>query len=1499
MASNREKGKGVVGPSKKIDADSVCVLIDDASQFALAERGLWHWTNVGSAIPKRVLWQRRDGISILSSASNMSTPPEDGMASQMIMGASTATRFIYAAYRLVFAVDISPSLFALDSHSGSIPFDDAIASLVSVAHGLVQPMECAPTQSELHLFHTLSDNQLRTSGSGGAGAPVSVTFSPQLHVSVVAQAASTSDKVLPLPHVLLHGFALTSESVGELIGRATSALRRLEGTVAAEARAAGASGSREGSRPVPSISPLLESAAGVLKLLPASACGSIVLVTDCATSLPPCAAYGSVVMQLLRHDVAVHAVQLGTCSGVHSGLGGVPDTESMQFLTTATGGFRARSRDLVDFARPLPRPGPPPEESDDAASGSAAPAFTTAYWSRLQQQVFVRTSVLNVPPQASPPPPAAPAADVHADGGIAPSDVQFVKALQPHTARPRIESSYLSNAGASPMATPRRSGESPAAPSPRIGTLSGPAPSPRGTAAVFTHRADITTLATTAARLSGSQSFGNLLARSASARWSLADSAGGAPDRSPSPPAGELTRDELEFSTSLQIRAPEADGLLAAQKRAAGFMHVPTPLMLAAADGSTVHPTAGNVAASTSVARLLQSGANAVDEWLAPPSWIDDDGHDGKSAHTASTLAATSISGHPSSEMRALPSASLAFPWSGPPPPVFMMRHRVRGYRLRVEPRLLLDARLKEGFRVVAEGGAATGRSAQKLQLLLVWQPQVMVIYTCSTAQRAGAAASGEPASDGSKSGTPSYMKVSVDIVGRQDFVRLLEATAQQQRQGTGTSVPAAGQTSAQISRLSATAVEPQRVRALRHFLSVVEQVDRALVHACAIPAILRQHPDSVPRGSLPPKLRMLLTPLASLSVPVWHRFFDVERLEVWCAPILSGVGPAYHGGPTEIASDSGDCDLLACVSRALASWATSPLPEAGRVFGTSSDPATTGPFPSPVSKPTPAAQFVKLLLGPSVAALPAASRPPSTEGTHRSAARPPPDAGLPLKPTSAGQSTRGSVTADPPKPAPAKPRTSAPGSPPVIPRIAPFALARASRFAPAGWPASTQSSLVVVHIAFFGCLPPARAVQMALLRVSIEASPSMALTPSSASREGDALRLARVAPRVTGCPLMRVMPVSDTTDAAVDTHPAIDEGPALFSEADQSGALERGRALEFEASVCCGGAALPQQLLFASLWSRCWRWTIQCSGAYGARSLASTAMSALIAARMGGSGAASAPCITPGQPWSILLWGRGTPDGPVSMRVHLARIVDTNLPQPSARAVVQAGSHVPADSGNKRRFVCPRGDSDVQPCVLQVALVVSAPADSGLVTCEVRLWMEPREGSVILTAAGSAPTDNARSGPLAAVASARGFWAALSAATRAVDASVLLRVAQEAGLQPEALQAASAPLGSGATGLATAAQRLSGDLTAAAGAFEPTGWVDQLEPAGFAAQTPSAGVSFKSPLEASAAAASPAPVPAGTSAAAPAAAQRKPSPVALPSVPDICRSLPGHLRTG
>ncbi len=335
------------------------MLIDDASLFGVAERGMWHFSNVGAELPRR-LWQQKDAMSILAATSSQAAAavaaaaiapatsaghrPSHGARSlrppPLRMSPSTSTRYVYGRYRVSVAVDASPSMFALDVHAARLPFHDAADALAALLRGLTQPMRCA------------------------AGDPA-VWFVPELHVSVLAQtafeaaptsapsAASTEAPVpcaLPPPRLLVHGQVVTAGNVEAFIGTLAGGLRAVErewfahaqqratavqqqqqqqqlqqrqglepavspsdigdvspfaapppmptaATVATAASTPHAATSASSSSS-PSLTPLLESAVYVLKLLPPDACPAVVVVTDAVAALPAATDYGSVVMQV-------------------------------------------------------------------------------------------------------------------------------------------------------------------------------------------------------------------------------------------------------------------------------------------------------------------------------------------------------------------------------------------------------------------------------------------------------------------------------------------------------------------------------------------------------------------------------------------------------------------------------------------------------------------------------------------------------------------------------------------------------------------------------------------------------------------------------------------------------------------------------------------------------------------------------------------------------------------------------------------------------------------------------------------------------------------------------------------------------------------------------------------------------------------------------------------------------------------------------------------------
>jgi len=60
------------GDELAIPADEVCVLIHNAAFFGVAERGLWHYANLGQPLPRR-LGRAKDGLSVMSGVAHAST----------------------------------------------------------------------------------------------------------------------------------------------------------------------------------------------------------------------------------------------------------------------------------------------------------------------------------------------------------------------------------------------------------------------------------------------------------------------------------------------------------------------------------------------------------------------------------------------------------------------------------------------------------------------------------------------------------------------------------------------------------------------------------------------------------------------------------------------------------------------------------------------------------------------------------------------------------------------------------------------------------------------------------------------------------------------------------------------------------------------------------------------------------------------------------------------------------------------------------------------------------------------------------------------------------------------------------------------------------------------------------------------------------------------------------------------------------------------------------
>ncbi len=121
----------------------------------------------------------------------------------------TKVSFIYAKYRVVVAVDVSPSMFVLDPQNCTLPFDTVMATLESTLRGLASPVNNVESQS---------------------------LFSPQIYLSIMARAsdvvfdpsAARGGRLPWLPRFLVHGVLLSLDALPQLLESVRMGLQTME-----------------------------------------------------------------------------------------------------------------------------------------------------------------------------------------------------------------------------------------------------------------------------------------------------------------------------------------------------------------------------------------------------------------------------------------------------------------------------------------------------------------------------------------------------------------------------------------------------------------------------------------------------------------------------------------------------------------------------------------------------------------------------------------------------------------------------------------------------------------------------------------------------------------------------------------------------------------------------------------------------------------------------------------------------------------------------------------------------------------------------------------------------------------------------------------------------------------------------------------------------------------------------------------------------------------------
>nr|CCA14267.1 conserved hypothetical protein [Albugo laibachii Nc14] len=218
---------------------------------------------------------------------------------------------IYEKYRCVFCLDFSPSTFSVDPNTGKV-FSDSTCELIEIF------------LRDLTTKMMIGD----------------LLFQPEIHLSILLQNIDPESL-----YVLIQGFALSTDNQHHLLGIIQDRLKLIENFWAFKMRNDLVGRNRKvddelASRKttMTSLSQTIRNAVYALNSLPKEAASFLVIITDGVVDQFDAYSYDGLLMQLVRHDINCHFIQLGGSEAPNQCFGYVRDTEFLRFLAKATGG---------------------------------------------------------------------------------------------------------------------------------------------------------------------------------------------------------------------------------------------------------------------------------------------------------------------------------------------------------------------------------------------------------------------------------------------------------------------------------------------------------------------------------------------------------------------------------------------------------------------------------------------------------------------------------------------------------------------------------------------------------------------------------------------------------------------------------------------------------------------------------------------------------------------------------------------------------------------------------------------------------------------------------------------------------------------------------------------------------------------------------------------------------------------------------------------------------
>ncbi|XP_065351660.1 KICSTOR complex protein SZT2-like isoform X3 [Cloeon dipterum] len=316
-----------------LTADQVYILMKKDYRISRNVRAQWFIDNLNRTV---TLDSNKNDELIVLSIVPLDPPKcwtvEKSHLCKYVITAATRVIFLAEKYRMVYCLDISPSLSAVDIQMGEVMLD----CLVSSVKASLEAVSCKFT----------------IPGS-------TKVFQPDVYATIIAH---TPFFTSPAQQVLVQGWQVTPQNLPQLLIILEKQLQELEGKVAEVSGIAQAQldalraeseklvgGLFEESLPPmsaenPMVSPdtgfinMLRFGMLALKLLPDSSSANIIVVTDGIINIPDVNIFDSVLSQLRSSTVCCSFLQVAGSFHPNCCKGFVPYTELMHFLASATQG---------------------------------------------------------------------------------------------------------------------------------------------------------------------------------------------------------------------------------------------------------------------------------------------------------------------------------------------------------------------------------------------------------------------------------------------------------------------------------------------------------------------------------------------------------------------------------------------------------------------------------------------------------------------------------------------------------------------------------------------------------------------------------------------------------------------------------------------------------------------------------------------------------------------------------------------------------------------------------------------------------------------------------------------------------------------------------------------------------------------------------------------------------------------------------------------------------